>query len=145
MFFKRSQFKIKSSRTTIIFSVILLVCFLFIVKFIIKNRFADEENAVYEGLIEELETQEFCMKKLTCATKIGLYHRSGKRIYFNMYGQKDMVLVASISKFLVKKGIQLTKGVPVTLKVYSTPKVGYLNFDYFFGHEYPLLKLEIEK
>ncbi len=145
MFFKMNELKIKLSRTKIILLAILFASLFLLVQFIFGSRFSEQENSLYENLMKELVAQEVCTDSSTCAEKIHLYRKSGSRIYFNMYSQTDMPLVATISKFLVKEGIKLSKGMPITLKVYATPKIGYLDIKYYFGHEVPLLTLDIEK
>lgn len=145
MFFKINQLKTLLSPLKIILLVIFFAFVFFVYQLISENRFSEQENKLYDSLMKELVNQEVCTDTSTCATKIHFYRKSTNRIYFNMYNQTDMALIAKIGKFLVKDGIKLSEGKPLTLKVYAGPKLGYFDTEYYFGHEDPLLTLEIEK
>jgi hypothetical protein len=141
---------INKLKTTVSPTKMLVLAFfascIFIATQLIKaDHFSAQENVLYKTLIEELVNQKICTNSLNCATEINLYRSSGNRIYFNLYSQTDMAIAASVGKFLVKNGIKLSKGMPITLKVYATPKIGPLNSEYYFGHEDLLLKLDLEK
>lgn len=108
------------------------------------SAFSQQGNAVYRGLIEELIHQKICSDNLSCSTKLNLYRTDGKRIYFNMYGQNDMTLTTNVTIFLIKKGLTLSNGMPITLTVFPKQKEEYVNSNSFFNKEEKILTLELK-
>ena len=73
-----------------------------------------------------------------------MYREDGDRIYLNMYAQTDMNLSGIVVKFIVEKGIKITGGMPITLRVFHKPKTQYLGLKSIFGKD-ESIKLEINK
>lgn len=83
-------------------------------------------SALTKALFDQLKAQGVCKDNRSCNDALQMYREDGKRIYLNMYSQKDKKLASIVAEFLVARGLQITGGLPITLRVYPDPKTQYL-------------------
>ena len=108
--------------------------------------FTEQGNALTAALYDELVKQKVCSINTQLSTcSLQMLRADGKRIHLNMYGQTDTLLASKVAAFLVEKGIIITRGMPITLKVFPAPKTEYLGLKSVFGLTDATLKLEINK
>ena len=107
--------------------------------------FTEQGDALSEALYDELIKTRACSDDLMCTRSLQIYRADGKRIHLNMYGQKDTVLASIVVSFFIEKGLKITRGMPISLKVFSGPKSQYLGLKSIFGKNEEILKLELNK
>jgi hypothetical protein len=106
--------------------------------------FAEQGNALSKALYEELVKKRVCSDLKECHQSIQLYREDGKRIFLNLYGQKDTKLASKIVAFYIEKGLKITGGMPITFKVFPGPKTQYLGFFRgMFSNDGETLRLEL--
>lgn len=110
------------------------------------SGFTEQGNALYKALTEHLIAKGICKDYKTCHDAHQIYSEDGGgRIYFNMYGQTDKALSATVAGFLVANGLKITGGMPITLSVLEGPKTQYLGFKAMISKRQDSIKLEINK
>jgi hypothetical protein len=108
--------------------------------------YTEQGNALTKALKEDLIQQGICSLDTRLPTcDLQMYRADGKRIHLNMYGQTDTILASKVAAFLVEKGLKISRGMPITLKVFSAPKSKYLGLKSIFSKNDELLKLELNK
>lgn len=110
------------------------------------SGFSDQGNALFKALNEHLISKGICKDNRNCHNVHQIFREdSSKHIYLNMYGQSDGVLVSIITEFLVTKGLKITNGMPITLRVFSGPHEQYEGLKRMLGQNGESIKLEIHK
>jgi hypothetical protein len=110
------------------------------------SSYSEQGNDLTRALKENLIKQGFCSLDTRLPTcSLQMYRADGKRIHLNMYGQTDTILASKVAAFLVENGIKITKGMPITLKVFSAPKTEYLGLKSIFSKNDEFLKLALNK
>lgn len=142
---KINKIEIPFSRTSIILLGTLFASIFVATSLISSSRFSEQENALYQNLIDELVNQKFCENSTTCADNIHLYRKGGNRFYLKLYNQNDRILSAAIGKYLVQNANKYNQNKAITFKAFSTPKASAFDLKDFFSPEEPLLRLDIEK
>ena len=107
------------------------------------DRFSNQGNALYKALLDELMRRGVCTDNQSCSNATQMYGEDGDRIYFNMYGQTDPHLGITVARFILENGLRVTDGMPITLKVYSTPKSHEAGS--IFRKKVEIIKLEVNK
>jgi hypothetical protein len=107
--------------------------------------YSDQGDALSQALYEDLVKKRVCSNMPACSQMLQMYGSDGKRILLNMYAQKDTVLVSKVVAFLVEKGLKISRGMPITLKVFSAPKSKYLGLKSISSKNDEFLKLELNK
>lgn len=108
--------------------------------------FSEQGNALSKALYNDLLKKGICTNVRACAESLQMYREDGKRIYVNMYGQKNTILASKVAAFYIEKGLNITGGMPITLKVFTGPKTQYLGLiKGLFGNNEEILKLELNK
>ena len=121
-----------------------LICIGLLENSMAGGKFSDQGNALYKSLHDELIAKSVCTNFQNCSDALQMYGEDGDRIYLNMYAQTDMNLSGIVVKFIVEKGIKITGGMPITLRVFHKPKTQYLGLKSIFGKD-ESIKLEINK
>lgn len=112
------------------------------------DRFSEQGSALTKALIYQLMAQGVCKDIKNCNDALQMYREDGSRIYLNMYAQTDMTLASTVAGFLVARGLKITEGMPITLRVYPGPKTQYLGSMgsmAIIGINLESIKLEINK
>lgn len=107
------------------------------------GRFSNQGNALSKALLDELMRKGVCTDNQSCSNATQMYREDGDRIYLNMYGQTDPSLGITVARFILENGLRVADGMPITLRVYSTPKsqeVGSI-----FRKKVEIIKLEVNK
>lgn len=109
------------------------------------DKFSNQGNVLHKALIEELVKQKVCEDHQSCFNILQMYREDGDRIYLNMYAQTDKRLSTIVAKFIVEKGLGASNGMPITLRIYSSPKSFHLGFKSIFNKDEETIKLEVNK
>ena len=108
--------------------------------------FTEQGNKLSEALYNELIKKRVCTDNHACFDALQMYGADSKRIYLSMYGQKNMLFASEVVTFLIEKGLKITDGMPITLKVFPAPQSYYLGFfKGLFGNNDEVMKLELNK
>ena len=110
-----------------------------------RSELTGRSNALAKALSTELIKQGICIDSQTCWAYLQMERKEGKKIYLNLYGQKNTLLASKIANFLVEKGLKITGEIPITFKVFSEPKTHYQGVKSMFVNNKELLQLELNK
>lgn len=132
-------------RRTSLVVVIVFGCFGFLGNSMGGDKFSSQGNALYKSLLNELIRQGICTDSQTCFNALQMYGEDGDRIYMNMYAQTDRHLGAIVASFILKSGLTVTGGMPITLRIFRGPKSQYLGIKSLVGRNEESVKLEVNK
>ena len=109
------------------------------------ERFSEQGSELYRRLVDDLVKNANCRSVQECGIRLQIFGEDGDRVNFNMYAQVDNSLCVKVVEFLLIKGLAITRGIPITLKVYSAPKAQYTGFKSLFSKDEAFLRLEVNK
>ena len=111
----------------------------------IAGLYSQEGDQLLNELVENLIKENVCKNISQCNEMLWMWRRDGKKIELSMYEQTDSFLSSHVTSFFIQHGIKITKGMPITLIIYSEPKTEYLDLKHFFINNGHLIKLDIKK
>jgi hypothetical protein len=126
-------------------SIFILCYFGFMGNVMSGDKFSEQGSALTKLMYEELINKGICADRQSCFNLVQMYREDGDRIYLNMYAQTNMSLSSVVAQFMVEKGIKITDGKPITLRIFSKPKTEHLGLKSIFGPRGESIKLEINK
>ncbi len=143
-------FKIKKSKKTPFRAVTFLLVLIISGFSCIEQSLAGSPSSPYVDtlkieLIKVLIRDHVCENDQICREMLYMPTEGYSRIYLNMYGQTDTVLASHVAAFFVEKGLKITEGTPIALRVFPKPKDDYMGLRYAFGSNDYLMKLELNK
>ena len=90
------------------------------------ERYKNEGNRLKEEINRELIAQHLCLSVSECNKIFVTYSGHDNHVNFSFYAP-DRFVLAVVFKFLIEKGIIITNGVPISIKVYPKPIEEYKN------------------
>lgn len=110
------------------------------------EQFAEPGNALGVEIIRELVRRGFCTDAAKCHRLIEIYGGHGNRVNFSVYGinERNRDALNIVVELMVRRGIVITRGVPIKLWVYVISHDDYVKLGIFQSIDAVLI-LEINK
>lgn len=111
------------------------------------ERFTEQGGRLSAAIKDLLVEQGFCNAPHDCHQLLPSYGGHGDRVRSTFYevGEKNSEAFAVVIKFVVKDGIRITGGVPITITGYRETHQQYLDSGFFAKSVKPFLILEVER
>ncbi len=145
MIFKINKLKKIPFRAIIFFLATLLSCFSYIEQSLAGSNTSPYIGILKNELIEALVKDHVCKDREKCREILHMRGEGYSKIYLNMYDQADTLLASHVAEFFITKGLKITEGTPIALRVFPKPKSEYMGLRYAFGSDDYLIKLELNK
>ena len=110
------------------------------------ERFTEPGNALGVEITQELVRRKLCANAADCQELIPIYGGHGNRVNFTAYGvgEKNRDALAVVVEVITRRGIHVTRGVPINFRAYQKPHDEYVNLGFFRAKE-PILILDVSK
>lgn len=94
----------------------------------------------------ELIDRGLCKTPQECSEKLRTAVGYGDRIYLNCHNvnANNRKMFAVVTELVISRGMEITKGIPVTIQAFPKSSDEYVNFKNFFSKD-PLIKVEVNK
>lgn len=109
------------------------------------DKFSEPGNSLYSAILDNIKQHNLCSTNQDCFNILKIYREDGDRIHLNMYGQKNRTVSSLVTDFLIKNGIAITKGKPITLTVFEQEKDQTTGIKSITIKTEPSIRLEINK
>ena len=106
------------------------------------EKFTQEGNALGVAINEHLIAQKLCLDISDCQKKLEMYGGHGNQVNFSVYAVKNPKLIHAVAGFVASEGIQITKGVPISIAFYAEAHENHVGI---FNFTRPIIKLEVLK
>ena len=137
---KRLEF-IRRSYLRAIFFIVLA---LFSVSLIVGcgERYTSEGNLLAQEISRELVNRGVCENQRDCFNKLPIYGEHGSHVHFNCYevGQKNKLILNAVINIVVTRGMEITKGVPITIEAFPKSHEEYVKSSF---SKKPIIKMEV--
>lgn len=105
------------------------------------EMYTKEGEALGAEITKELINQGFCKTNHECNQVLEIYAAHGNRVNFSIYGPKNKSALATVIKLIVERGIQLTSGIPISVRVFPKSRNEYGDI---FLEPKSIIRLEID-
>lgn len=111
------------------------------------ERYTEQGGRLSAAYLNMLIARGFCKTYQDCHDFLPAYHGHGDRVRFAFYevGRNNIHAFSAIIEFVVRDGIRLTGGVPITITGYRETFDKYRESGLFFKDIKPFLVLEVNK
>lgn len=111
------------------------------------ERFTEQGGYLTRAIHDLLVADNFCTNSKECHALIPGFVGHGDRVRITFYeiGEKNSEAFAAIIKFVIKDGIRITEGVPITIMGYRETHQQYMDSGIFAKSVKPFLILEIKQ
>jgi hypothetical protein len=90
------------------------------------RKFSASHAELSQSLHRYLIEQRHCRSDRDCYEMLQMLADEGDRIHWNMYGQKNPKLAAAVGAYLLEHGIRVSRGKPIILRVFGSPKAEHM-------------------
>lgn len=99
-----------------------------------------EGNELSSEINKELIAKGLCKLPKECQSVLEMYGGHGNQVNFSIYAPNKLAL-KTVFQFLIERGIDITHGIPISVKVYPKSRDEYGNFNF---NSKPSITLEIK-
>lgn len=123
-----------------------LCCFLIVIigcnSGVCGGGYSEENILLSKSINSHLIEEGFCSSPRECHKKLDLYGAEGEQIHFLLYGQENRKMIAAFIEFSIDKGIAITGGKPISIRVFPKRRKEYGSF--FFSPK-DIINVEIKE
>ncbi len=105
------------------------------------EKYIEQGNLLSKALDKELINRGICKDVTDCQNKVPMYGGHGNQVNFTVY-KPDQKALAATFDFLIMHGIEITKGVAISIRVYPKSREEYGNVIWPLN---PTISLEIKE
>ncbi len=106
------------------------------------EKYRDQGNLLSKESNKYLISRGFCSVPQECNKKLGAYAGHGNRINYSIYIKNNRAMIAAFVGFVIEKGFKISKGIPITIRVYPKTREEYGSF--FFKPK-EIIKVEVNQ
>lgn len=89
------------------------------------SGYSEEHVLLSKSINNHLIENGFCSSPRECHGKLDIYGAEGKQIHFSIYGQENRKMIAVFIEFVIEKGIGITRGKPISIRVFPKRRKEY--------------------
>lgn len=112
----------------------------------IRDRHEEEGARLALEIHEFLKEENICSSPMECKKLFSTYRRHGNKVNLNIYGvnnKKSNEAVLKVFELVLNRGVIITDGVPITIRVFSKSREEYGSIIPGFGPK-PIVTLEAQ-
>lgn len=110
--------KMRAQRLTLIFCV----CAMSLMLMGMGEKYSEQGGRLGKRIHALLITEGYCAKNNNLNCKDVLFGEDGNRVNLHLYGVHDRKVIASVLSVVAAEGMEITGGVPITIRFFSKPK-----------------------
>lgn len=105
------------------------------------EKYSEQGKELGAEIYIVLNKYGYCEKRDGCSGV--LFGEHGNRVNIHLYGLTDMRIIGAVVGYVAERGMDITKGVPITIEIYREQKEKTTGFRSFIVD--PFIVMEINK
>jgi len=123
--------------------LILCVCAVSLMLMGMGEKYSEQGRALSPRVYEVLFREGYCTDWQDCYRKEVMFGEDGNRVNLHLYGVQDRKVIASVLSMVAAEGMEITGGVPITIRFFSKPKKELLGLKSFTAS--PAIIMEVNE
>lgn len=91
------------------------------------DKYSEQGNQLSSSIKSELINLGFCSTPMDCIDKLDIYGGHDTQVNFEIYNAENREMIAAFINYSVLNGLEITNGIPITIKVYPKHRYEYGN------------------